>query len=374
MTTRIEASAIVLAGGRLGERHGKTAHGLIRGPSRFPILAVVDERSAGHDAGEVLDGRRRGIPVVATLREALALGRAAGARPGPATHCILGVATSGGTLPPDLRRILLEAADAGLVLVNGLHQLLAGDAEIAARVRAAGGSIIDVRRPKPVAELRFYTGEVLDLEIPRVAVLGTDCALGKRTTATLLTAELNRRGRRASMIYTGQTGWLLGLDHGLILDATLNDFVCGELEGAILACAAAERPEIIFLEGQSALRNPSGPCGAELLVSAGARTVVLQHAPGRPLFEGFERRGHAVPPLDEELELIRLYGATVVAITLNDTGMEPQALARTAAELEERFAIPVVQPMAQDAAGAAALARVAGAVLADAFRPRGAAG
>src|SRR5204863_8219150 len=97
-----------------------------------------------------------------------------------------GVATPGGTFPPALRALLLEAAHAGLSLVNGLHQLLADDAEIAAAAARSGARLIDVRRPRPVRELHFWTGAIAGVRAPRLAVLGTDCAIGKRTTARLL--------------------------------------------------------------------------------------------------------------------------------------------------------------------------------------------
>lgn len=332
-------SAIVLANNHFRDRHGKTTHGMVRGPSRFPIRAVVDATCAGQDAGELLDGRHRAIPIVDSVRAALAL-------PGePPEVCAIGVATGGGVLPDDLRGDLLAAADAGLTLINGLHQLLESDRELADRVRAGGGSIIDIRKPRSIDQLRFYTGEVLSLATPRIAVLGTDCALGKRTTCTLLVDALEQRGLRAGMIHTGQTGWLQGLPYGFIFDSTINDFVSGELEGAILRCARETDPDLILLEGQSALRNPSGPCGAEFLVSAGAQGVILQHAPGRPCFEGFEAEGHLVPPLVEELELIRLYGSEVWAITLSEIALEPDQAARAARDLEQELGLPVCRPL-----------------------------
>ena len=58
------------------------------------------------------------------------------------------------------------------------------------------------------------------------------------------------------MIYTGQTGWLQGGKYGFIFDSTLNDFVSGELEHAILTCYEETNPDVILIEGQSALRNP----------------------------------------------------------------------------------------------------------------------
>ena len=82
-------------------------------------------------------------------------------------------------------------------------------------------------------------------------------------------------GIHTELIYTGQTGWMQGARFGFVLDATPNDFVSGELEHAILACDAALSPDLIIIEGQSGLRNPSGPCGAELLLSAQAAVYIV---------------------------------------------------------------------------------------------------
>jgi uncharacterized NAD-dependent epimerase/dehydratase family protein len=348
-------SALLLAHGHYRTDFAKTSHGLVRGPSRWPVAGVIDPDWAGGDAGELLDGRRRGIPIFADLPAALA------ALPAPPTHCVVGVATEGGYLPPRLRPDLLAAAGAGMVLVNGLHQLLADDPEIAA---AAGGDparIIDVRRPRPVRELRFWTGECLRLPGIRIAVLGTDCAIGKRTTCVGLRDALRRQGVAAEMVFTGQTGWLQGFRHGFILDATPNDFVCGELERAILECHRHAAPEVILLEGQSSLRNPSGPCGAELILAGGARLVVLQHDPARAFFEGLEEAGCAIPSLAGEIELIQLLGAEVVAVTLNEGRLAAGEAEGTRRALEEELGIPVVLPLS---GGPAALDRVAGELLA----------
>ena len=116
-------------------------------------------------------------------------------------------------------------------------------------------------------------GAIREVRAPRVAVLGTDCALGKRTTARLLVEACRRAGLRAEMIFTGQTGWMQGGRYGFILDSTPNDFVAGEVEHAIVTCDREARPDVIVIEGQSAFRNPSGPCGAELVVSGQARAT-----------------------------------------------------------------------------------------------------
>jgi uncharacterized NAD-dependent epimerase/dehydratase family protein len=332
----MEGRAVVLAPGAFATDRAKTAHGLVRGSDRFQVVGVIDGASAGRDAGEVLDGKRREIPIFASLREALQ-------KVAP-DACVVGVAMGGGFMPPEVRALLIEAADAGLTIVNGLHELASDDPQIAAAAARGKARIVDLRRPRPVKELRFWTGAIGQVRAPRLALLGTDCAVGKRTTARLLVQACRDIGVRAEMIYTGQTGWMQGGRFGFILDATPNDFVAGELEAAVVACDQQARPDLIVIEGQSSLRNPSGPCGAELLVSAGARAVILQHAPGRACFKGHQ--GWPVPSLLEEVELIRLYGAEVLALTLNGDNVTAEALASEQRRLAAQLALPVVAPLA----------------------------
>lgn len=331
--------ALILAHGCFEDVHGKVAHGLIRDTDRFDIVAVIDPDCAGHDAGTLLDERPRGIPVLASVEAALAQGRR---RPAVA---IVGMATHGGRFTETLRAALLEAAAAGLSLVNGLHDLAGDDPEIAAEAARHGTRILDLRRPKPIAELHFWTGQIHGVAAPRIAVLGTDCALGKRTTARLLTQALIADGVKAEMIYTGQTGWMQGGRHGLILDALPNDFVSGELEHAILSCYREARPDLIILEGQSALRNPSGPCGAELLLSGAAAGVILQHAPGRRCYDGFEGPRFRIPPVEDEIRLIEHYGVPVLGVSLNGRDSSPEGLREAQRRLARTLDIPVVCPL-----------------------------
>jgi len=339
-------SALVLANGLLQTNFAKTTHGLVRGPSRYPLAGVIDPAHTGADAGTLLDGRPRNLPVFASVPDALTR------LPTRPTHCIVGVATVGGVLPPGLYADLIAAAEAGLTLVNGLHHLLSEDETLARLTRAHGSDIIDIRRPPPTKNLRFWSGDILKLTTPRVAVLGTDCAVGKRTTALLLRNALRTRGLRAEMIYTGQTGWLQGLQHGFIFDATPNDFVAGALEGAVLACARDTGADVILLEGQASLRNPSGPTGSEFILSAGARGVILQHDPTRTHFEDMEELGCRIPPLKEEIALIRLLGAEVWAVTLNEKKMTDTEAETIRTHLADDLALPVLRPLQEiDALG-----------------------
>lgn len=336
----MESSALLLANDHFQTVYAKSSHGLVRGPSRWPVAGVIDAQCAGRDAGEVLDGRRRDIPIFASIADALV------ACPTRPTHCIVGVATVGGVLPPSLRRSLEDAAREGMTLVNGLHHLLSEDEpELAALVAEHGGEVLDIRKPPRAKDLHFWSGEILKLDVPRVAVLGTDCALGKRTTTGFLRQSLADAGVKAEMIFTGQTGWLQGYRHGFIFDSCPNDFVCGELEHAILSCAADSSPDVMLLEGQSSLRNPSGPCGAEFLLSGAVSGVVLQHAPGRSCYEGLEEKGCRIHSLESEIELMRLYGVEVWAVGIHTENLDDEAAETHRARYEKDLGIPVVLPI-----------------------------
>jgi len=327
-------SALALTNGYFDTVFAKTTHGLVRGPSRFPLAGVVDPPHVGKDVGTVLDGVPRGIPFFGSVSEALCGINA------PATHCIVGVATVGGMLPDSLRKDLEVAAGAGLTLVNGLHYLLSEDQKLAKSTK-----IIDIRKPRPASELRFWSGDVRAVPALRIAVLGMDCAIGKRTTCMMLREACRAEGIATEMIYTGQTGWLQGLKHGFIFDATLNDFVAGELEGAILRCYQDTQPEVILMEGQSGLRNPSGPAGTEFILSGAAHGVILQHAPARKYYEDFEHLECTLPPIETEIELIRLLGSEVWAVTLFTKGLSVQESRSQQAAMEDALGIPVVLPL-----------------------------
>ncbi len=335
----MKPKALILTNGILSTPNAKTAHGLIRGTDRFDIAAVIDFAHAGEDAGAVLDGTSRGIPVFADIPDALA-------QVPEARFLVIGIATPGGVLPEDMLEVLKTAIRHKLSIVNGLHDYLSDRPDIAALAQEEGVELLDIRRPKKRSEMAFWNGDIYRVECPIVAVLGMDCAMGKRTTARLLRESCERRGRRAQMIYTGQTGWLQGGKYGFIFDSTLNDFVSGELEHAIVRCWEETGPEVIFIEGQSSLRNPSGPCGSELIISGNAKRVVLMHAPKRSYYD-HEPHWGLIPPVASEIAIIRLLGAEVIAVCLHTEGCTEAEALQYQQHYEATLAIPVVLPLTE---------------------------
>jgi uncharacterized NAD-dependent epimerase/dehydratase family protein len=182
------------------------------------------------------------------------------------------------------------------------------------------------------------------VDAPIIAVIGTDCALGKRTTCRLVKQACTAAGLNAQMIYTGQTGWMQGGKYGFIFDTTLNDFISGEIEHAIVSCRQETNPDLILIEGQSSLRNPSGPCGSELLVSGKAKYTILVHAPKRIYYDHLPEWGR-IPSVKSEIDLIGMYNSEVIALALNTelcTDEEAFAFQR---QFENELNVPVLLPI-----------------------------
>ncbi|MDQ6781222.1 MAG: DUF1611 domain-containing protein, partial [Candidatus Eremiobacteraeota bacterium] len=164
MPDRKQRRYIIIADGFLLDRHAKTAHGMLR-YSQDDIVAIVDREHAGRDVFELLPALGRHAPVVADVKAAL---------PFTPTCALVGVATAGGVLPPQLRAHVLAAVDAGLEIVSGLHQLLRDDPEFSARARVSGSSFWDVRLPPE--RIPLFSGAAY--RVPQVVALavGSDCA------------------------------------------------------------------------------------------------------------------------------------------------------------------------------------------------------
>jgi uncharacterized NAD-dependent epimerase/dehydratase family protein len=336
-------NTIVLTDGLLMTSDAKTAHGLIRGTERYNIIAVVDSQAtAGKDAGELLDGKNRDIPVFATMDAALD-------QLENIDYLIIGVATVGGRLPKNMLALIYDAVEKGISVVNGLHEYLNDKPDLVALAANTGAQLIDIRKPKSRADLHFWDGAIFNVTAPIVAVIGMDCAMGKRTTARMLKQACNAEGMKAEMIYTGQTGWLQGGKYGFIFDSTLNDFVSGELEHAIVSCWKDTQPDILFLEGQSSLRNPSGPCGLELLISGNAKQVVLIFAPKRKYFDNEAHWGE-IPSVASEIELIQKIGSKVIAVAINTENCTDQEAYAYQKEYTASLGMPVLLPIQEGVA------------------------
>jgi len=346
-----EGNAIVYCEGAFATTNGKTAHGLVRRSRRYRVLSVVDSRYAGADAGVILDGRQAGIPVEESVVSAVHSAREKGLEP---THLVVGLAPDGGRLSEIARSDVRRAIGLGLSVVAGLHDYLNDDPEIAALASDRGVTLVDVRRPPSVDTLHFFEGKIAEVTSTKVAILGTDSAVGKRTTAWLLVDALTRIGLAAELVGTGQTAWLQGAKVGIVLDSLVNDFVAGEIEHAVWTAWDDARADVIVIEGQGSLMNPAYPGGYEILAAGRPDVVVLQHAPARKEYDGFP--GHVMHPLDRQIQAIELVsGRPVVAVTLNHEDLDDEGIDRARAEIAESTGLPVFDVLRDGAGELAAL-------------------
>lgn len=331
--------AIVLCEGKFGTNTGKTASGLVRRSERYRIMGVVDSTKAGMDAGEVLDGVRRRIPIFRNVQEAME-------RTNP-DWLIIGVATVGGMLPSEFRPMVRAALEQGVGVISGLHEFLSEDEEFRTLAERTGARILDIRREPPLSQMHSFADRARHLSALRIPVLGTDSAIGKRTTALELVHALNVAGVKAVFVATGQTGLLQGARYGVPLDGIQGDYMAGELEHAIVQAYENEHPDIIVVEGQGSISHPAYVCGSRAILSASAPLgVVLQHAPGRRIRNYHPELRLPMPPLEKEMHLIEEFsGARVIALAINHEGLSEEEVEITIREWESKYSIPACDPL-----------------------------
>lgn len=351
-----EGNAIVYCEGAFRTAYGKTAHGLLRRTDRYRILSVVDSTCSGQDAGILLENKARDVLVEESVAAAVAAARARGDTP---THLVVGLAPDGGRLSKPARRDVIAALELGLNVDSGLHDYLSDDPEIASMASASGVEIRDVRKPPPVSSQRFFSGVIEQVEAARIAVLGTDSAVGKRTTAWLLVDALRAAGYRTELVGTGQTAWLQGARFGLVLDSLVNDFVAGEIEHAVWSAWHDGGADVVVIEGQGSLMNPAYPGGFEILAAGRPHAVVMQHAPARRDYDGFP--GYPIHPLDRQIQVMELLSdKPVLAITVNHEDLPLDGVPAACAAITEATGLPAVDVLLD---GAGALVDALGPVL-----------
>lgn len=255
---------------------------------------------------------------------------------------LIGVAPSGGRIPEHWFPALLQAVEAGLDIVAGMHTRLNSIPALVEAAQRHGVRLIDVRVPP--SSLPIATG--LKRSGKRLLTVGSDCALGKKYTALALTLAIKGRGIDADFRATGQTGILIA-GNGIPMDAVVADFVAGAAE-SISPNAAPEHWDVI--EGQGALIHPSY-AGVTLGLLHGSQpdALVLCHDPSRthiatcPQIE--------IPPLDvlarRYIEAAQLTNPNVrlVGVSLNTCSLDSEACAQAIADAETLLGVPAFDPL-----------------------------
>lgn len=255
---------------------------------------------------------------------------------------LIGIANAGGVISPAWRPALLDALDAGLDIVAGMHTRLADDPALRDRAERLGRRLIDIRTPPAgisVASGRKRSGK-------RLLTVGTDCALGKKYSALAIARGFGERGIDSDFRATGQTGIMIA-GSGIPIDAVVADFAAGAAE--MLSPDAAEGHWDV-IEGQGSLFHPAyGGVSLALLHGSQPDVIVVCHDVARTCILGHPT--YALPSVEETVELnLRLGARTNPGIRCGGVTINTSALAAAEAEAlldreADRLGLPVADPI-----------------------------
>jgi uncharacterized NAD-dependent epimerase/dehydratase family protein len=255
---------------------------------------------------------------------------------------VIGVANVGGVIHSEWLTALVQALEAGLDIVSGMHTPLASIAVLQDAAARHGRQLFDVRVPPntiPIATGRKRSGR-------RLLTVGTDCALGKKYTALSLARAFAARGVPSDFRATGQTGIMIA-GGGLPMDAVVSDFEAGAAE--ILSPDAADDHWDV-IEGQGSLFHPAyAAVSLGLLHGSQPDVIVVCHQPGRTHIVGLE--AFALPDLQETIDLTLRLGRRTNplircgGISLNTAHLDDAARAALLAETTAALGLPAADPM-----------------------------
>jgi len=321
----LKAPYLVYFGDVQGRGYAKTGLGLIKwrpnlcaGQLRLPACTI--------------DGGIRDM----SIAEAVATG---------VKSLVIGVAPSGGEIPSTWGDDLVQAAQAGLDVVSGMHVKLKDIPNLEFAAKESGSKLIDVRCPPAILPI----GTGAPRSGMRLLAVGTDCAVGKKYTALSIEHEMRRRGWEVDFRATGQTGIMIA-GRGIPIDSVVADFLSGAAE-AISPSAAADHWDVI--EGQGALAHPSY-AGVSLGLLHGSQpdALVLCHEANRDIMLGTENKEpFKIQSLQETMELNLKHARRVnpqsrfVGLSVNTSAIPVGERKAVLAHYARETGLPTVDPI-----------------------------
>ncbi len=315
---------LVLTEGRTDPVTAKTAACLIR-YSHDTVVALLDSTRAGESAHIAL-GVGHGIPIVGRLADAES----------PDT-LVLGVAPSGGKIPPEWRSVLFEAVSRGMNIVSGMHEMLKDDAELLSRANERGVQLVDVRDNH---EFDVATGTGFREGCLRIHTVGNDCSVGKMVASLELARAIPKRGLTCKFLATGQTGIMIEGD-GCPVDHVICDFLNGAVEKLV---QKHQHHDIVMLEGQGSISHPRySPVTLGLLHGGRPHGLILCYEIGRTQVHNMP---HA-PLLD--LQRLRLayetiaglvFPTRVLGVAINSRQVDAETAVAEKKSIESQMGLP----------------------------------
>ena len=264
------------------------------------------------------------------------------ARARGAKGLVIGVANSGGVIYESWIPSLVEALEAGLDLVSGMHARLGDIPALKNAANRFGRRLIDIRTPPrhiPIATGRKRSGK-------RLLTVGTDCALGKKYTALCLTRAFEARNIPVDFRATGQTGILIA-GSGMPMDAVISDFEAGAAE---ILSPDADAKHWDVIEGQGSLFHPAyASVSLGLLHGSQPDVFVVCHEPGREAVLGLP--DYPLPSIEDVIDMTERLGRRTnpaircAGVSLNTSKLDDVAARQLMAAEMKRLKLPVADPM-----------------------------
>ncbi len=316
---------VILTEGHSEPLTAKTAACVIRYRPQ-DVVALFDTTQQGKTAQELL-GVGGDLPVIGALSEAP-----------DANALLIGIAPSGGRLPPDWRPILIEAMRRRMDIISGMHEFLADDPELSAAARDFHVQLIDVRRSheRDVARRQGIREDCL-----RIQTVGNDCSVGKMVAALEIAQGLRQQGCDAQFVATGQTGIMIAGD-GCAVDCVVSDFVSGAAEKLVLR---NQQHDVLLIEGQGSLAHPMYACVTlGLLHGCLPHGLVLCYEVGRTTVHGMEEvslvsLSHLKSVYETMANL--MHPCRVIGVAMNSRRVSAEQAEEERVRLRDEMGLPV---------------------------------
>lgn len=315
---------VILTEGHTEPITGKTASCIIRYRPE-EVVALLDSTQAGRTTQELL-GVGGATPIVARLDDAQG-----------ANTLMIGIAPSGGRIPPAWKSIILDALHRGMDVISGLHEFISSTPEFVAAAARSGAKIVDVRKnnERDVAHRLNIREECL-----RIHTVGQDCCVGKMLVAVELANAMKARGVDAKFVATGQTGILVEGD-GVPIDCVVSDFVNGAIEKQVLA---HQHHEMLFIEGQGSLAHPKySAVTLGLLHGCAPHGMIMCYEAGRKAVHGMEYvELKPLPVLVEAYEMMAnlISPSAVIGVAINSRRLNDDEAAAERERVRQELGLP----------------------------------
>jgi len=281
-------SKIVFLADNMFKTHkAKTTMGILRNTNKN-VLAVIDRSLQGLTVGKIKD-TNDDTPIIGNLQDILYLNP---------TTLIMGTYPPRGILPDFWKDQILLAINHHMNIISWFHRPLINEPIIKNAIENSAVRLFDVRQNN-----LNYTIVGETQHPPKsltILTVGSDCSVGKMTTALSIMSETQKRHIECNFVATGQAGIIL-TGEGLCIDNIPGDYIASELE--LFLRKRLKNNCWTIVEGQGSIIHPSfSGVTLSLLHSTKPDALVLCLDPMQQKIAGTDRD---IPPIQDLIEIYK---------------------------------------------------------------------